>query len=58
MELIGRFCRAPFQRQQLYVLRDKDQNYDKDLHTERILRVTQKYMDTVFSVFLVITLGF
>ena len=36
----------------------QDQIYDKDLHDTPILRITQKYMNTMFGIFLILPLCF
>ena len=61
MELMGRFWRAPFQRQTPYVLKkkrgDDERSFDR---INRIygLRISHIYMDTVLGIFFIFAFSF
>jgi hypothetical protein len=58
IELIGRFWRAPFHRQQLYVLNKYKKKLDMESKDNLIYtRVCHKDVNTMFSILFIFALG-
>ena len=57
MELIGRFCRAPFHRQQQYALRVGMSREERLLHKGSNVRIGHVYVYAMHRVFLIAALS-